>query len=288
MLRNSCTILFLLINFLPPYSAVAQNINQTKAFAEEAFNRGDYSNALQAFQRVAFFQESQERAVLYYKIATCYSQTNKLDLANSYYDRSFFLAEDSLVREIIFEKLKILLRQGKFNNALLEIFSVEQALEGENAKRLHFFEGLCYYGLDDFNAAYVAFDNALTPKDSIAKKQLKTLLIDNKKLARPNPNKAQNLSYILPGLGQFYAGDVKNGFNSLLLSATFIGVAINVGYRYSFIDAAISVIPWFQRYYLGGADKAKIIAEQKLSENKVEVYIKVVSVFRSALAAPHQ
>ena len=74
----------------------------------------------------------------------------------------------------------------------------------------------------------------------------------------------------LPGLGQFYAGDIKNGINSLVINALFVGL-----FTYSFvtispIDAYFSVLPWFQRYYKGGYTKAGIIAEQKVKKRRAK------------------
>ncbi len=83
------------------------------------------------------------------------------------------------------------------------------------------------------------------------------------RVAKKNPKTARVLSMILPGAGQFYAGDIKNGLNSLLLNALLGFWFVTTGLAYTFVDAAATVTPWLFRYYGGGIRRAGEIVEKK-------------------------
>jgi hypothetical protein len=80
------------------------------------------------------------------------------------------------------------------------------------------------------------------------------------------------MSIFLPGLGQFYAGDIKNGLNSLLLTGGFFTIGFIVAINYSLVDAMVAVVPWIQRYYVGGYNRAAGIAENKKKSKQDKVY----------------
>lgn len=80
------------------------------------------------------------------------------------------------------------------------------------------------------------------------------------------------MSMIIPGLGQLYAGDIKNGLNSLILTGGLFSLGIYSAINNGFLDASLSVIPWFQRYYQGGFNKAQIIAKAKIEKKRYQIF----------------
>jgi tetratricopeptide (TPR) repeat protein len=276
MLRDIC--IGLSISLLTYASSLAQSYVQTQTFAAKAMARSDYKTALHAYQRLSFFGNQQEQSFLNYQIAYCYHQQAKFTLAASYYDKCFFLAGDSLAQQAVFGKMGVLLGQHKYNEALAEIYAVQTTMKKMDTTRLFFYEGLAHFGNKDFAEAGNAFKNALIVKDGSAALEIEELLQDDR-LSKPNPELAFKLSFFLPGLGQFYAGDVKNGFNALALNSALVLLAVNIATNYTLLDAGIAIVPWFQRYYMGGTEKAKIIAQRKLTENQGEVFNEILDVF---------
>ncbi len=171
-----------------------------------------------------------------------------------------------------------MLLQEKYQYALAELYSLADSMPSIyfNRKK-NFYLGIAYFGNNEFSLSEKSFLGAL-PNNSITEaEQIKDLFIKNKKVSRVKPKTARILSMCLPGLGQFYAGDIKNGINSLVINALFVGL-----FTYSFvtispIDAYFSVLPWFQRYYKGGYTKAGIIAEQKVKKRRVKVYNEIIA-----------
>ncbi len=143
---------------------------------------------------------------------------------------------------------------------------------------LFFLTASAYYGLGRMDTCEILFGKLvknLSAVDSVALHKLLKTAAKNEKL---NPIIARNLSIILPGLGQLYAGDIKNGINSMALNAFLIWGFIHTWQTYSFIDSYISVFPWFQRYYIGSAIHARDIAEKKKARKKEKYFDEIVKV----------
>jgi hypothetical protein len=104
------------------------------------------------------------------------------------------------------------------------------------------------------------------------------LFIKNAKIDKLKPKTAKILSIIIPGLGQFYAGDVKNGLNSFILSGGLMFLGVRSAINNSVLDAALSIMPWYQRYYTGGYNKAEAIAEAKIKERRFKVFNELLEV----------
>ena len=99
------------------------------------------------------------------------------------------------------------------------------------------------------------------------------------KIKNPKPKTAKILSMIVPGSGQFYAGDIKNGINSLLLTGGFIYLGVHAALNYGIINSLASASPWIQRYYLGGFKRAELIAEERLALKRDRIYQQILDVF---------
>jgi hypothetical protein len=83
---------------------------------------------------------------------------------------------------------------------------------------------------------------------------------------------------IIPGLGQVYSHDIKSGINSLLLTSGLIALGVNISLKYSPVDAVFAILPWYQRYYTGGFEKASEIASRKRQLNRNRVYTRVLKL----------
>ena len=132
----------------------------------------------------------------------------------------------------------------------------------------------CYFGLNDFTNSRKYFVSCV---DSIQVNAIEKIFKD-KHLNKPSPKTALILSIILPGLGQFYIGDYREGINSFVLSMGLLFLAVETAVVYSLFDAVISVVPWYQRYFMGGYNNAENLAKIKLQNNRNEVYNKLLKV----------
>jgi len=95
-------------------------------------------------------------------------------------------------------------------------------------------------------------------------------LYDFLKKKPKNPDKAQLLSFLMPGLGQIYAGYPKEGLISAGLQALSLGFGayhvLNHYYWISFFSGA----SLFQALYFGGARRASIMTGETNQKRKVQ------------------
>jgi len=268
-------------------AVAAQSLQETRELGFQALEQAHYAQAEAYLKRVAFFQQDSPQARVQESLGRCYLALGKPETALAYFDRAFFLYQGKAQAQArtMLGKARSLLQKGAFQEALLELYTAPTPPEASQQRQLQFYLGLTHYLTQEYETAYQEWQPLVQP-DSLSQARFYRLLHDEKTLQRPQPKTARILSYLLPGLGQFYAGDFKNGFNSLLLNGTLVTLSVRVAMRYSFLDALLAVIPWFQRYYLGGATKAQAVARKQRSENRRETLEAILGLFTNPPAGP--
>lgn len=255
--------------------AGAQDLNQVVSFADEQFQKENYDIALKEYQRAVFFG-MQASGTVYSKMADCSFQLHKYDQAIEYYDRAFFsFSEDSLKHRAILDKAKCSIVTKNYNIALIDLLGITDSLPEKQYRLKQFYIGICYYGTEQFNDARMYFIDAVNPSFVQQREAIQQAFEDKKMLNRPNPHTASIMSICFPGLGQFYAGDIKNGVNSFVLSTALVFLGVNIAVNQTIWDGIFTVMPWFQRYYQGGYMRAEKIAYEKRAANRDKVYQKV-------------
>jgi TM2 domain-containing membrane protein YozV len=157
--------------------------------------------------------------------------------------------------------------------ALSELINVDSAKNTYHDVKLHFLKGITYFGLHEDELSEKSFNKCLAmlslEKDSLLDLEFKAIKKSEKRF---NPHTAWMLSMILPGTGQFYAGEVIEGFNSSLLLGGLFFSAVLIAKEYSFFIALVTILPWFQRYYMGGANKAERLTMEKQMVKRNDSY----------------
>jgi len=273
---------FLLTAFLiTPCFCYSQDLKESFDFANQLYEKKDFEGASNTYRRVIFFDKKDEfRKQCYKNIADCLYATQNFEEAADYYELAFYQQKtDSLKSEILLRKLSCFLIINNFEYAEIELFSLPENLTAEQKRRKTFYAAILHFSTNRYEDAKKEFTSLIDSTDLNAKEKINQLFVKNEKINRLNPKTAQTLSMFLPGLGQFYAGDVKNGFNSFLLTGGIItwGIltAINSTARF---DIFITMVPWFQRYYMGGYKKAVIIAENQKKKRRAKVYNELLDV----------
>lgn len=77
-----------------------------------------------------------------------------------------------------------------------------------------------------------------------------------------NPQKAYNISLILPGVGQMYAGHFLKGLFSSTVQAALMTFSITSLYDGYLFSGGVSGMSAFYAFYIGGADYSKRLAEE--------------------------
>ena len=252
----------------------AQNLDETIKFADNQFKNKELTIALKTYQRALFFSGGKETLYLFQQIAEISYLVNDYETAQKYFGLALDQADnDSLKTELLFNKASCQILNRNYQYALMDLFSVTDT-SGKILKRLNFYLGTCYFGLEDFGKASNYFKSCVELKD---REEIDNLF-SKRNLLSPSPKTARILSMIIPGLGQAYSHDLKSGLNSLLLTSGLIALGINISLKYSPVDAVFAIIPWYQRYYTGGFGKASEIASRKRQLNRNRVYTRVLKL----------
>jgi hypothetical protein len=268
----------LILWFNQPISA--QNAAQCMEFAQQQIMRGQDSLARKSLQRVLFFDRKTYGVECYGTLA--YLNLRLQDYAQSafYFDLLYQNSRtDSVKNDALLGKAGALLLQQKYTQAKLELLNLPEAkLNAEMAQRRRLYMGACLYGERKFEEAEAELAGLLPADASDQKVELHRLIEKARRYNRKNPRTARILSTIIPGSGQLYAGDLKNGLNSLILNGLIAVWFVNVAINLSFADAGMSVGSWLFRYYAGGQKRSGLIVEQKKQERLQRNFQEVIKV----------
>ncbi len=258
---------------------MGQSLAETRALADLFFEQENYEQALLCYQRTAFFSRPEADPDVFARIAECFYATGDFNRALEYFDHAYFAQPDSLSRlNYLFEKTRTLLETENYHFALVELLSHDFPDSSQAFYRQQLYLGASYFGLEQFEQAGKHFTAALPASAADGRRAIMELYDTPKKFERPYPKLALYMSAVLPGSGQFYAGDIAGGLNSFLLTGGLISSYFLLIYALHPIDAIMTILPWFQRYYQGGFDQAEIIAINKRQNRRNAIYQETIEI----------
>lgn len=277
--------IIIIISILSAFNLQAQSLKETLAFADTMYTEKNYEAALRQYKRVLFFNVSDnENGYVHQRLADCYFAVQNLDKALFEYSIAYNLeSNDSIKNEFTFKRVLIYTLLENYNDASMELLSMEDSLSDYFSKRKSFYTGVINLQFDSASKAKINFINALNSSDSVSIKKVERLF-SHYHPNRPHPNLARVLSAIIPGSGQLYIGDYKNAINSLILSGGLATLFMIVAVNYTFVDAFFGVMPYFQRYYLGGIKHARSGAIEKREYNRKNLLNNIFTVFENRAA----
>ncbi|MEL7533021.1 MAG: hypothetical protein AAFN10_17020 [Bacteroidota bacterium] len=270
-----CTLVF---SALAAWGLKAQSLEETYVMAQSLQAQGQYEAAIAAYERVLFFDTQQQfQGASYRKLAICAEALGQFKQADRYLNFAYYLqTEPALQREIQFQQIRVRLLRQDFVSAQEELWLLGALSSGERGT-YHLYGFVAAFGMGAYDSAQYHIDFFVGENDSLGA-VVADLFAQNDKVSKISARKAKILSIILPGLGQFYAGEVKAGINSLGLTAGILILGIQVAIRSSALDAIFSIVPWFTRYYQGGYLRAADLAIRKRERRRAEIYQELLGV----------
>ncbi|HAP01136.1 MAG TPA: hypothetical protein DCQ93_04350, partial [Bacteroidetes bacterium] len=187
----------------------------------------------------------------------------------------FSTENDSIKDLVLLSRSAIFIYEKKYLEALQELFNTSDDKNILRTKNIYL--ATAYYGLNRFSES----EDALLKieNDSLVRNNLHKLFSKAIRVQKRNPKTARILSMMLPGLGQFYSGDIRDGINSLLITSAFMYLTLNTAIQYSLLEAT-SVLPWFSRYYMGGFKRAESIAVNRIEEKQYLLFTQIMKLVR--------
>lgn len=257
--------------------AAAQSPAECYAAACKLKEEGNYTEAVDRYQRVAFFSHDSLRYQSLLGCAESYFVLKDYSAALSFYSDALiadrYLKHDEITISII--QCQLYLKQYK------EVSESLRSLDTNNVytlKRYLFYTGILKFLEDDFTASQQSF-NRLGGDNGYKKQQIDSLFRRNAGIKRIHPGLAFGCSLVLPGSGQILYGNWKEGANSLGLTVVFGALMYNTAVTYGVFNAITGITPWYIQYYRGGALKAKTLALQKKAKKRAVIYQGLLKVF---------
>lgn len=269
------------LNFLLLSSCLlAQNPEQTFRFGMKACSMQQYSTARLAFERLLFFRQDSFALQSMKQLALISLLEKKLPEAADWFSR-LAAGTGSSTEQAWCElnRAAIQLQMKDARMAQMTLLGLPEELPDSLRQYRDFLLGTSYFLELKFPESREAFRMALNTHEPQIRLRLDSLFDALTRIRHPKPNLARVLSIIVPGAGQFYAGDIKNGLNSLLLTGGLLSLGIYSLYFYTPFDAIVAIAPWFQRYYMGGYKRAALIAADRYNEKQNKIFVQILACF---------
>ncbi len=225
------------------------------------FVRENYDAAITEYERFLFFNADDPRVgEVQFKIGLAYrAQKWWMEAAEAMIAAIQRTTETELQAERRVELAVTLIASGAYDLALVELIKADmQSQSARLRQRARFLRGVAYLYQFKWEQArsvfQVYFDEI--PSAAGAAAEIDALFLDALNRSQKSEKAARLLSTFLPGLGQTYAGDWKNGLNALLLNGVLGYITLDAAIERDYDDALLSFFFLFYRYYAGNRYRA--------------------------------
>lgn len=255
--------MFILINALSILFAVTDPALQAGYMF---YNEGLYEEAITEYKRYIFFNPTGDQTGdAYQRIALAYRDQQKWNQAIDAFRMAVQTAHsDSLRHRAELALAVTYIASGNYSAAEIVLLKLEMSgpQPGIEARAV-FLRAIATVYAKKWDQAQAAFDAYfLHNPDPTMQAKVDSLIRATKEFYYLSPESARQLSAIIPGLGQIYAGDWGNGLNALLLNGSMIAWMGYKVYNRYFGDAWTIYYFLFRRYYAGSMYNAERIAEE--------------------------
>ena len=246
-------ILFFLSIIRPQISP----LNLAKFYAEEK----NFSAAINEYNRYLFFNKNSfNNTKVLIKLYNCYKDIEDWARALDVVEKAYFSTDNDSIKDLILtDKAIMLMSSGETSRAEIILSRVSTFTKYKSIQKESFyFLGICHLFSFKWLEAKNNFHKYYGP---LYKQYIDSVFINTSQIDIRSPQRARILSLIIPGLGQFYSKDYKNGINSLLLNSLTSYLIINSLVDKNYFDAIFIYYTPFERYYWGSSRNAELIAQ---------------------------
>ena len=233
---------------------------------DHLFALGDYDAAITEYKRFLFFYADHPQAgEVQFKIGLGYrAQEWWAEAVGAMIVAIQQTTETELQAERRTELAVTLIASGAYDLALVELIKVDMYSQSARLRqRARFLRGVSYLYQFKWEQARSVFEVYFDEIPSAARTaaEIDALFSEAINLPQKSERVARLLSTFLPGLGQTYVGDWKNGLNALLLNAVLGYITLNAAIERDYDDAFLSFFFLSYRYYAGNRYRAAEAAQ---------------------------
>ena len=252
---------------------------------DHLFALGDYDAAITEYKRFLFFDAAHPQAgEIQFKIGLAYRAqewwTEAVEAMIVAVQRT---TETELQADRRVELAVTLIASGAYDLAVVELIKVDmQSRSARLRQRARFLRGIAYlyqFKWEQARSVFQVYFDGI-PSAAGAAADIDALFLDALDWSQKSEKAARLLSTFLPGLGQTYAGDWKNGLNALLLNGVLGYVTLDAAIERDYDDAFLSFFFLFYRYYSGNRYRAAEAAQtfnDRENRRQVEKILQVLT-----------
>lgn len=257
--------------------------------ADSLYDIGNYQEAVTEYKRYLFFHpESNNQSDIYHKIALCFRKGSDWDSAIFYLKLSANSASSDITRNQRKIDLAVTYTaKGDYSTSNFLLVKITAFSKNKEVKqKAQLILTLNYIYTFQWKRAEEAFTNYVKLNPNISGGEHNRIIkLLRKAIQEPlkSPNVAKWLSTFIPGLGQIYCGDWRNGINALLLNTTLIYWCLDLAGKRQFHDS-INVGLFSKRYYFGNRSHAIRIAKEKRRQKNLNYQDTILKLLGTNLA----
>ena len=256
----NCSIsLFLIVLFSLFCSFTATAEELPLSLGKHLFARGNYDAAITEYKRFLFFHSDDERiGEVYHNIGLAYrAQDLWAEAITSLRTATHYATDSESNSKYQLELAVTLIAAQDYDLAQLELIRVTLRTPSVPIyRRALFLRGVAYIYQFRWDEAREVLKNWSTDE------RLDALFDEVVNTPRKSGSVAKILSTILPGAGQLYADNWRDGLNALLLNSALGFLTIDAALDRHYTDAVLWGVLGFWRYYRGNTFRAGQAAEQ--------------------------
>lgn len=267
-------------------SILASPPDVTLNLAEGLAGRGNSEAAVTEYKRfICFSTDSLAIADAYQRISRVLRDAGDCPGAVVALRRSIsYTTSDSLRAELRIESGILLIASDHPSTAEIELLRVATFCRYATCRhRALFFVGICRLYRQDWQGARAAFAEAADTAHESTRGLIDSLLAPANLPHMLSPDLAGWLSSFLPGAGQFYCGDWRNGANALVINGVIGYLLVSSIVAGNIQDVLLPYLSLFQRYYWGNRTRAIDIARQRNLTRNREFQRRVVEALARTL-----
>jgi tetratricopeptide (TPR) repeat protein len=251
--------------------------------ANELSGQGRHDEAITEYKRFIFFNADSDKAgTAFFKMGLAYRMMSDWHHALDAVETSIKMTNDPIVadeRSLLLATTMIASRD--YNLAKLELIKLIDSANTESLRqKALYFNGVASVYTFDWNATSKHFGDYYHKSDAKSRIMELNSILSKTKSSYKSTRTAEMLSIFIPGAGQAYSGNWRDGLNAFLLNGLLIGFTANAVYKKDYNDALLIFILLSSRYYTGNIYHAGKNAEkynEALDRRTAEKVLKLVS-----------
>ncbi len=246
----------------------AQDLDQTLQYARTISMEGHSSDAVEAYRRVLYFHPELTDSIAR-ETAFAFRAAKHYPEARYFYNIAFHYENDAAIQaEIKFDIIHTYILEKDYMKAKLQLANIKHSGLPYDTESHSFYNAIVSFQTEEYSRARESFIDYLGECDTA---YIKAIFDDAEKNYKKNPQTAMWLSVFVPGLGQAYVNEYGEAANSFIINSAILSLYFYVALTYNPIQGFIAVIPWFQRYYIGGIRKAKSLTTDKKKQQRDQI-----------------